>query len=1359
MLFIVAMIVGMIGAPAMADDAQIAKITNSKLAELKALPTSYPVPGATTVKTLFAEKRAELPKEMPIVEETEIEGSKKIFVDVKNGNDATATGAINKPFKTIKAALKKHPPQAGMVLYLREGIYPASDSVSLLKVKATEDNPFIISNYNGEEVTVTGGTTINGKDFEKITDMDAIQRLNPEVIDNILVVDLKEKYGMTEYGDITITSRPVLFVGDNQYTIARWPNSGNTNMLKYTGVDQEIGTNGYQTGVIDSGKITTSAGSNCGPTRQHSKRYQELLDSGAEISAEEEAAKTGFEFCVEELRPFTWGKSDDIWIYGKFYGDWTLEHYKLWKMNPEKRSIRTMTGLSYGCRYYNSTSYKTGLYYYNVFEELDNPGEWFMDKESGKLYVYPIGDIKNAHITYAYLNQTQLWDIVSCQNVVINGIKFDKATTRAITITKQSSSDASDSIVIQNCTFSNMNEGVYITASKYSGVINSTFKDLEGDAVNYNQSTGSELKNLIPARMFVQNSVFYNTGGMKLTGIGNIISHNLISNNKGTNISVSGNENIVEYNEFVAGPRVVEDSGCIYFNGNNLFRRGNHARYNYFHDLSSKGRSLYFDDMLSENYAYGNIVDGGWMQLHTGSDNTVYSNIFLNHTNSSGEGPVRISTNYWRVANTAGELWIKGTLSYSSFTGYLKASAGYGGNETNNTLTGAYAARYPRLKAWAELMYKRIDEYEENGKTSDAAKTSKYYSDYTHTYEKSGKTTTEQVNLNDWLSSSRDNYFGNNVMINCAPNVIDNPKSEGKYPDVYDYQFAYSTSNPNNTTKSGIIRTVDENNVYLTSSENPFKDKDFSNADEKLASYIKGFEEIPFDKIGLLNEADYVKNGKVTTYGPADTTDALVSAKDLSLNWSSVAGAQEYTVELAKDAEFKDILESKTTYDLSHKVETALKSDTVYYWRVKTKSTARCATGDVEVSDTFKFKTMSEKTSKERNQVGATIYSVDDTANDRFKVTTYAYNGTNAEKKATIYIACYDKNNKLTAVDRKIVTIPADKGLTEENENNTTASDEIAYKDADFQDNSFSDKIVFDFAALRTNKIKLFVWDAEGNIVPYTFVKTLSRTPQEGYVSTALLEKAIQTAESFYKELVEGEAGDKPTYKVGAKAKLDKAIKTAKTVLDSFETQEEVDAAANALNTVVEDIKNNYANEWIYTFTSLDISQWKNVSPLAKAELTDDGIVVTPDLNESAVFAFNQPLTAKQKMKFSLKYHTVGDWHAIATRQVDPDVIPTRSKGYFFVIKDDLIEFQKYQAKSNGKILAKTQNNGQIKSGETCEIEVGSVNVEGGVLSTLKVNGNTVLEYLDTDNPIYEQGYFLFYAHKTLGPVTISTVK
>ncbi|MBR5517755.1 MAG: hypothetical protein IKV86_01860 [Clostridia bacterium] len=197
----------------------------------------------------------------------------------------------------------------------------------------------------------------------------------------------------------------------------------------------------------------------------------------------------------------------------------------------------------------------------------------------------------------------------------------------------------------------------------------------------------------------------------------------------------------------------------------------------------------------------------------------------------------------------------------------------------------------------------------------------------------------------------------------------------------------------------------------------------------------------------------------------------------------------------------------------------------------------------------------------------------------------------------------------------------------------------------------------------------------------------------------------------------------------------------------------------DSTKSVILDSSEEVVDANVYEVSSLDLSLWKNTSPLAIVEIEDGAIKVTPDENESTVFAFNQPLTSDQSMKFNFTYTTVGDWQAMATRHTDPKVIPTRCRGYFFVIKDDLIEFQKYQEKGKGEIVAMIPNDGQVKSGETYEFEVGSVNVEGGVLSTLKVNGETVLEYMDTEDPIYDEGYFAFYIHKTLGPVSISPVK
>ena len=1047
----------------------------SRLEPLKSLGQTFSAPTSTTVKDLFNEKRAELPNEMPVVRPAEVEGLKEIFVDINNGNDDTATGTIDKPFKTITEALAKNPPERGMVLYLREGTYPMSDGLNIKNFEADEELPFIVSNYNDEEVIVTGGTTIDGSDFEKVTDQNIIKKLAPEVIDKIKVVDLKEKYGMTSFGDITKNSQPVLMVGENKYQIARWPNSENTVMRKYEGEDGE-------NGVIDSGYINVAIGSGTGPNRKYSKRATERNNAAGEIVDTDR----GIQFCVEDIRPFSWEDTGDIWMYGKFYHDWTLDHLNIAEFHPENRSIRTTDGVSWGAQYAkDSTGYENTFYYYNVIEELDIPGEWFVDKTTGKLYIYPTGDLADQTITYAYEEKESMWYVTNSKNVIINGIRFSIARKGGIRI----AGPYGEGIVVQNCNFDNLSYGVYIEGN-FNGVIDSTFKDLTGKGASLAGNSSAEQKALKASRLFVQNSVFYNTTGISNSGVGNIVSHNFVSNNIGTCISTTGNEHVIEYNEITGGPREVLDAGCIYVNGNNLLSRGTHVRYNYIHDGPSwESRGIYFDDMLSENYGYGNILDGVWFQIHTGSENTVYNNIMLNFTET---GVLRIGLNYWNASKNGSTRWKTGALEYGSLSNKLLKSTGYGGDEDTNTFTGPYAERYPLFKKWAELMYQRIDEYEANGKTVASAKTSSLVSEYTHTYYKEKKigsyvygyqTVNENVDLNQYLAAVKDTYYANNVMINV--NVDKNQTDNTRYTSG-------NKAGQYNAAFGGYIRTVAENNVSLTTAQNPFTDKNYANAATKLASHIDGFENIPFERIGLLSEDDYTVNDKTYSITPNDTTEVTISSKDLSLQWASVPGAQKYTVTLASDPEFKNVIESATTYDLSYKVETSLESDKVYYWKVATESNAKCSTGEVEISDTFKFKTMVEGVSVERNQVGVTVYSVDDISADSFKVTTYAYNSTDSEKQATIHIACYDENGNLISTKNQTVTVPAD--TTEQTFtktiNGVNVTIPMVVGDLE-KDGAFTSEIVFNFNAPNTKKIKLFVWDANGNMVPYTFVKTI----------------------------------------------------------------------------------------------------------------------------------------------------------------------------------------------------------------------------------------------------------------------------
>ena len=944
--------------------------------QLHQLDESFSPRTSTDVKELFNQSRAELPDEIPVVEPFPTNGLYSVFVDPAKGNDNTATGSIDKPFKTCKKALEIFKPESGMVLTLRGGIYPQSDRIQLKDISADENSPFIITNYKDEKPTFTGGNVLNGEDFKAVTDPEILQRLNPDISANIRVLDMNQ-YGITEFGEISTYYTPALWVDGGEYTIARWPNGSTTGMRECKDpelIDTVNGTATKSNGVIDCGTVTAATGSSCGAYRQYSKRATALNEAAGEIVSTD----TGAEFMIEDIHPFSWVDTGDIWFYGSVYDEWRRMNFKVAEFNPETRSIRAAEGNEWGARYTTNNQF----YYFNVFEELDAPGEWYLDKKTGLLYIYPTEDLVGKEIIYDATHPTDadsyFIHMTRSQNVIINGITFKNTRGNGIYVGYSSSRH----VIVQNCDFSNMRMGVYI-GGRYSGVINSTFKDLYDRGVQLSLPDSNDTYNLVPARQFMMNNILHNTTGMYSGGIGNVISHNIFSNNLGSAIRPSANETIVEYNEVISGPRETMDSGAIYVGGGSAFKRGIHVRYNYVHDVGNvKPNGIYFDDMLSESYAYGNIIDGSEIYLNGTRECTVYNNIVLSSLNSPA---LNLGKNYYAINGGLKVRWKPGSLEYGNMTKPLAPDSKYDFE--------AYIDRYPILGIWIPQIRERIAEYESTGDSS--------HSDIYHSETYPGYTdlSGRQYELNQFLSASRDNQFENNVIINSLP---------------------ASVGQGNRT--EGYVRTVFENNLSYEKENNPFTGENFGDT----APYVKiikdnpNFEVIPFEKIGLTS-GKYIRNEKTVAVRPANDITNEIPTEDLVLQWKYVMGAQRYKVELSDKEDFSNIIEACETVEYNYTVTTEPEKGRIYYWRVTTIPDATYTAGLQMVSDTFAFKTQSEENNS-FNLAGVTDYTYE-IKDSGTEVTAYGFNLTEDSAMVDVYAACYDIEGKLIDVDFKETAI------------------------------------------------------------------------------------------------------------------------------------------------------------------------------------------------------------------------------------------------------------------------------------------------------------------------------------------------
>lgn len=531
-----------------------------------------PLTGKTT-KERFQQRVSELPEEMEIIKPALIKGGTEIYV-ATDGSDNN-TGTIDNPLATIDRAvdvLRTMEINDGAVIYIREGIYKVDDTISINNLKIN-GAPVIISNYGKEEVKLIGGETIGSDKFEKISDNELIARLDPVVASKIYVAELDDKVSSST------TIKSTVYFNSQPMTLARYPNSG----------------------YVKTG---------------------EILDPGPRVDFGEEDDGRGFEFVLDDLTPTTWKNTGELYMFGAFAREWSIYDVRIREI--KENSIRGDRHAQYGAR--------AGLnfYYYNVLEELDVPGEFYIDRNSNKLYIYPISELnENSEIVINTLSRDML-SVENSRNIVINGISLDCGSGKGISFKN------CNNVMGQGLKISNFVGNCFdIQESNVkTGIINSEVRNTAGAYLS-----GGDRVELMPGKNFIQNTNMY-VNDLKLTeirGIGNIFSHNYIC---GAAINVNNaNENIIEYNEIVATNHSSNDAGAIYV-GSDITKRGNQIRYNYIHHIDSVSNkqenpfAIYLDDVNSDTQAYGNVIYDVPVPFHLngGRENSIFGNLMIAET-------------------------------------------------------------------------------------------------------------------------------------------------------------------------------------------------------------------------------------------------------------------------------------------------------------------------------------------------------------------------------------------------------------------------------------------------------------------------------------------------------------------------------------------------------------------------------------------------------------------------------------------------------------------------------------------------------------------------------------------------------
>lgn len=571
------------------------------------------------------------------------------FVAV-DGNDADR-GTIDQPLKTLHRAVKlSRGAKAGeaRTIHLRRGTHYLDETLVLTPADSgREAGPLTIRSYAGEKATVSGGRAL-ACDWRPFRD-------------GIFVCDLPEARG----GTLDFTQ---LFANGKRQVRARFPNHEEARIGRFAGY------------ALPAGAIAPDAADPL-PDRDRDMTYdcepaRGIVFDPATFSAKRWARPR--EAVIHIFQHAYWGnlqwhiKGIDYDRHEIWFGEGGHQMGAKWTTDGAR--------IDKGSRFYIE----------NVFEELDAPREWYLDKEDGKLYWMPEPDVDPA---CAQVEVSRLPTLVSVdpsrrdsvERLAFDQIRFAHTETTLFEEYEVPSlgdwalhrggalrMEGSRNCAIRNCLFECLG-GNAVFASRFNRdlvVCGCTFRDVGDSAVllvgELETTTGTQKH--FPYGCRIENNHFHDLGRYgKQTAAVYIsrakritVGHNLIHGLPRAGICIGDGTwggHTIEYNHIHDTCLETRDHGPFNAWGRDRTWSAVHGqskmlktrcidtgdsltdamepvvvRHNFF--VEKQGWGLDLDDGATNYEIYNNVCVGVGIKLREGSHRTIYNNIWVNCASS-----------------------------------------------------------------------------------------------------------------------------------------------------------------------------------------------------------------------------------------------------------------------------------------------------------------------------------------------------------------------------------------------------------------------------------------------------------------------------------------------------------------------------------------------------------------------------------------------------------------------------------------------------------------------------------------------------------------------------------------------------
>ena len=544
------------------------------------------------------------------------------------GGDRNA-GTSQAPFATLERArdavrtLKERDGilEGDVTVWLHAGRYERARTFALTAQDSGQNAARIVyRGMAGAEVRLVGGRTIPGDAFAPARDRGAAKRIPKKARQHVLEADLAE-FGIANLGEYPDKfgeppAIPELFFDDERMTLARWPNDG------WTAIEK----------VIESGAA---------PWRGYESEKAAVFEySGG--------------------RPSRWVDAPAVWLHGYWCFDWRSETLRVASIDTEKKQIALGEQHCYGLGSGNPAPRR--YHAVNLIEELDAPGEYYIDRGTAMLYFMPPRAIETGGIVLSTLTGPVI-SLDDASHVTLRGVTVEACAGVGLTMRGGRENK------VAACVFRNIgHDAMHIESGEKHTVVACDIHDTGQGGISIE---GGGRKTLTPCGHEVVNNHIYRvsrrqrTGAyhVRLMGVGIRLAHNLLHDGPHQAIGVQGNNHVVEFNEIHHTGMETDDCGAYYM-GRNPSERGTVIRHNFWHDIGSSlthgSAAIYFDDGSGGQTVFGNVFRRaaggtfGAVFVHGGHQNTVDNNVFIECKIAMRQAPWTDA--HWRK-ELEGELW------------------------------------------------------------------------------------------------------------------------------------------------------------------------------------------------------------------------------------------------------------------------------------------------------------------------------------------------------------------------------------------------------------------------------------------------------------------------------------------------------------------------------------------------------------------------------------------------------------------------------------------------------------------------------------------------------------------------------